>query len=139
MQSKNFAIVALIMGILGFFTFCIPIFGIIVALTGVIFGVISLIRAFNSNEKNGLPITGLTISIFALILAILFKFGAKDFWKSNNDKNLNFYDDSIYVNNYDNVDTNAFDLDSALLENKDFNNLKNSNKDFNNGPGNPPN
>lgn len=141
MRSKNFGIVALIMGILGFFTFCIPIAGAIIAFIGVVFGIVSITNAFNDNENKSLPITGLSISFLAFIIAILFNIGAKKFWNNNIDKNnnFNFFNDSNYIENFDDIDTNDFDLDSALIDNKDFNNLDNSNEDFENGPGNPPN
>lgn len=143
MRSKNFGIVALILGIIGFFTFCIPIVGAIIAFIGVIFGIISTTRAFNTNENKGLPITGLTISFLAFVLAILFNIGAKKFWNNNNNNNnnnnFNLFNDSNYIENFDDIDTNSFDLDSALLNNKDFNNIDNSKQDFENGPGNPPN
>lgn len=146
-QSKTFAIIALISGILALLIFCIPVVALFLAVIGTIFGIIAVAGSSRTNEPAGLHISSLIISVLALIIAIIYNyyiFNKSEFKNFNNinnnnlNNNYNTPDSSIYDINSDLIDTNFTDFDSAMMDKNQLNNLDNKNTDKSNGPGTPP-
>jgi len=60
------AVTSLVLGIVGMLAWLLPIIGLPVTITGLVFG----IRSMNSANK-GIAITGLTLSIIGIVLSII--------------------------------------------------------------------
>lgn len=60
-----------VLGLLGLLLFWIPVFGMIMALLGVIFGSVGIMRHRRDNSGSGLAIAGLVLGILGLILAVI--------------------------------------------------------------------
>jgi len=60
------AVTSLVLGIVGMLAWLLPIIGLPVAITGLVFGV----RSTNSENK-GMAIAGLTLSIIGIVLSII--------------------------------------------------------------------
>jgi hypothetical protein len=66
--SKGLAISALVVGIVTFVSAWIPFWGLLLALTGVGLGIAALVK----RQPKGYAITGLALSLFGLIVALVF-------------------------------------------------------------------
>ena len=150
-QIKTLGILSLVFGITSLVLFCIPIFSLVLAATGVIVGTIGVVQASKTNEPKGNVISGMIISILSLLIALAFNgtilFGlwefkdfidGGDFFDNTNDAYYDPYDEDLYYDPND-IDTNLTDVDSLLLDNDQINDLDNSNPDFDNGPEGAPN
>ena len=67
-EGRGFGIAGLVLGLIGFFTSCIPVFGLFVGIIGLILSIVGLSKANKVNARKQLIIGGLVVSIFAALL-----------------------------------------------------------------------
>ena len=65
-EQKGFSIASMILGIVGFLAWCIPLFGFPVCLTGLILGIVGIKKG-----GKGMAIAGIIMSAITLVMTIV--------------------------------------------------------------------
>ena len=137
MDTKvGLATASLVLGIIALVVFCMPVIALVLGIIGLVLGIAYL----NNNEiksVKGRAISGIVLSIIAILLSLVFAFGL--YWYTK-DKMKDFdYNENPFENYFlSDLDTNFDDIDSLMTDTASYNNVDNVSTDPNNGPGNPP-
>ena len=141
-QVKTLGVISLIIGILSLLVFCIPVVALIMAVSGFVLGISGIVSAKKSSESNGLSIAGTVLSGMALLIGIVWNIvvftGGRDFFKNDNNNWFDDNDNYEYYDNYDDADTNYWDVDSLMLDEDEIDDLNQNMDDEDNGPGPAP-
>lgn len=133
---KIYYLLSLVFSIVSLVLFFVPIFSVISAIAGFVFGILALTT--NENKYRRKIVIPLIISLISIFVGIVYN--AKIYENLKKQTNNYYYPDtSSFSTPYEpSTDTIIPEPDSLMLDKQQLNNLNNSMTDTNNGPGTAP-